>query len=272
MTATANSPKVPGAVLCDLDGVVWLAHRPIAGAVAAIAALRSAGHRVLFVTNNSADTIEAQQAALAAIGVPAVGDVLTSAMAAGRLVEPGERVVVCGGEGIRQAMRQRGAVVVESSESAGAAGIDAVVVGFHRDFDYAGLTRAAAAVRGGARLIGTNDDATYPTPSGPIPGGGSILAAVQTAAGVAAVVAGKPYRPMVELVEAEIGPDAAKQAVMVGDRPSTDGRFARALGCAYAHVHSGVTPRGAALDPEANLTADDLAAVAQALLAGWGLG
>ena len=30
--------------------------------------------------------------------------------------------------------------------------------------------RAAAAVRAGARLVGTNDDATYPTPEGPIPG------------------------------------------------------------------------------------------------------
>ncbi len=40
-------------VLCDLDGVVWLAHQPIAGSVDAIAALRAGGRRVLFVTNNS---------------------------------------------------------------------------------------------------------------------------------------------------------------------------------------------------------------------------
>ncbi|MGA1366279.1 MAG: TIGR01458 family HAD-type hydrolase, partial [Ilumatobacteraceae bacterium] len=46
-----NSSAAP--ILCDLDGVVWLSHEPIAGSVEAIAALRSAGHRVLFVTNNS---------------------------------------------------------------------------------------------------------------------------------------------------------------------------------------------------------------------------
>ena len=34
---------------------------------------------------------------------------------------------------------------------------------------------AATAAMRGARLIGTNDDATYPTPDGPIPGGGAIL-------------------------------------------------------------------------------------------------
>ena len=44
--------------------------------------------------------------------------------------------------------------------------VDAVVVGLHRDFDYERLRVAAAAVRRGARLLATNDDATYPTPDG----------------------------------------------------------------------------------------------------------
>ena len=48
-----------------------------------------------------------------------------------------------------------------------------------------------AAVRRGARLLATNDDSSYPTPDGPIPGGGAILAAVVTATGVEPVVAGQ---------------------------------------------------------------------------------
>lgn len=267
----ANDPvkdcESPCVVLCDLDGVVWLAHQPIVGSVAAIANLRAAGHRVLFVTNNSGDTIETQEAALAAIGVPAVGDVLTSALAAAHLVRAGERVVVCGGDGIRQAVARQGATVVSDDEADPLA--DAVMVGFHRSFDYAGLTRAARAVRRGARLIGTNDDATYPTPQGPIPGGGAILAAVQTASGVAAIVAGKPHQPMAQLVRAVVGELAATQAVMVGDRASTDGRFAQTLGCAYAHVNSGVTPAGSEVRPTPELLADDLAGVAAAVLGGW---
>lgn len=247
-------------VLCDLDGVVWLAHHPIPGSVDAIARLRAAGHRVLFVTNNSSARVEAQEAALAAIGIPAEGDVLTSAQAAAQLVQPGERVLVCGGDGVVQAVEARGAIVGHDGE------IDAVIVGWHRTFDYDGLTRAARAVQHGARLIGTNDDATYPTPDGPIPGGGAILAAVQAAAGVSPVIAGKPYEPMAELVRATVGAAAARRAVMVGDRPSTDGRFARTLGCRYAHVHSGVTPKGAPVDPDPDLAVDDLAGVADALV------
>ena len=129
------------------------------------------------------------EAALQKVGVPAVGDVLTSAMAAARLVEAGERAVVVGGPGILQALGGRGVEIVADGPA------DAVLVGFTRDFDYDALRRANAAVRGGARLIGTNDDATYPTPDGPIPGGGALLAAVVTASGQRPVVAGKPYRP-----------------------------------------------------------------------------
>ena len=247
-------------VLCDLDGVVWLAHQPIPGSVEAIARLRAAGHRVLFVTNNSSARVEDQEAALAAIGIPAVGDVLTSAQAAAQLVQPGERALACAGEGVVQALQARGAVVVDDGDA------DAVVVGWHRSFDYEGLTRAARAVSRGARLVGTNDDATYPTPDGPIPGGGSILAAVQTAAGVAPVIAGKPYEPMAALVRSIVGDDGARAAVMVGDRPSTDGLFARTIGCRYAHVDSGVTAADAMVDPTPDLRAANLAGVADVIL------
>lgn len=256
-TGAAERPDV---VLLDLDGVVWLSHQPIPGSVEGIAALRAAGVRVLFVTNNSFSTVEEQEAALGAIGVPATGDVLTSAMAAALLVEPGERVLVCGGPGVDQAVERRGATVV------GQGPCDAVIVGFHRSFTYERLRLAATAVHAGARLIGTNDDATYLTPDGPIPGGGAILASVEVGSGVRAVVAGKPFAPMARLVREVVGDAAARAAVMVGDRPSTDGRFARELGCRYAQVWSGVTARGAEVDPTPDLTADDLGRVAQLLL------
>ena len=48
----------------------------------------------------------------------------------------------------------------------------------------------------------------------------------------------------------EAGDEIAKalavgaDAVMVGDRPSTDGGFAATLGCRFALVRSGVTPTG----------------------------
>jgi 4-nitrophenyl phosphatase len=142
-----------------------------------------------------------------------------------------------------------------------------VVVGINRRFDYDTLRLASAAVRDGARLIGTNDDATYPTPDGPIPGGGAILAAVQVASGATPLVAGKPHEPMASLVRQMVGDGAAAAAVMVGDRPETDGLFARRLGCRYAQVWSGVTPADSEVDPVPDLTGANLAAVVEQLLA-----
>lgn len=248
-------------VLCDLDGVVWLAHRPIAGSAGAIARLRASGHRVLFVTNNSATELAGQVSVLEQIGIPAEGDVLNSAMAAALLLQPGDRVMVFGGPGIYEALAWRGVEVVSEGK------VVAVVVGFHLQFDYNTMRTAADAVRAGARLIGTNDDATYPTPDGPIPGGGAILAGIEVAAGVTAEIAGKPYAAMVGLVRAELGSGPLDGVVMVGDRPSTDGLFAQSLGCRYAQVWSGVTPPGTAVVPAPAMYGANLAAIVDQLLA-----
>ena len=162
----------------DLDGVVWLADQPIAGAAEAIAELRRRGEAVAFVTNNSAVARADVEAKLARFGIDPRDGVVTSAMAAATLLEPGETALVCGGPGILEELEARGVTAVRDGDA------DAVVVGFHRDFDYERMRIASAAVRNGARLIATNDDATYPTPDGPIPGGGSILASIVTASGV----------------------------------------------------------------------------------------
>lgn len=252
-------------VLCDLDGVVWLRRHAIPGAPNAIERLRASGRRVMFVTNNSMSTIADQEAALVAIGVPAAGDVVTSAQAAATLVDAGERVLVCGGAGVREAVAARGASEAVDGTVDGT--IDAVIVGLHQDFDYWRLHAASAAIRAGARFIATNDDATFPTPDGPIPGAGALVAGVATAAGVAPVIAGKPYPPMAALVRERCGPGfGPATAIMVGDRWSTDGRFAEHLGCPFALVHSGVTPAGAVAEGPVALERPDLASVAAAIL------
>ena len=244
--------------LLDLDGVVWLADDPIPGSAEAIARLRGeVGQRVVFLTNNSSATLDEYLAKLERCGVPTeVEDLITSAQAAALLVQPGETALVCAGPGVEEALRARGVRTVRE----GAA--DAVVVGWHRDFDFGRLTAAFDAVHGGARLIGTNDDATYPTPDGPLPGGGSILAAVAYASGAEPTVAGKPFGPMVELLRQRV----EDPELMVGDRPSTDGRFADAVGVPFGLVLSGVTsPEAPPLEPPPARVARDLAAmVAQA--------
>ncbi len=256
-------------VLCDLDGVVWLAHDPIVGSVEAVAALRRAGRRVLFVTNNSAATLAEHRHALEQIGVAAAGDVVSSAMAVTSLVTAGERVLAAAGAGVVEALERAGAEVVANTGRALRGPVDAVVVGLHRSFDYDRLAVAAEAARTCGRLIGTNSDTTYPTPDGLLPGGGSILAAIASASGVEPIIAGKPHQPMATLVASMIegsnGSTIGDRVLMVGDRPETDGLFAARLGCRFALVRSGVSSPGTPLATTTPIDLDvaDLAAVAR---------
>ncbi len=241
----------------DLDGVIWLGNEPIPGAAEAVGRLQSAGADVLFVTNMSRLTEAEQVAKLAGHGIDATGAVLTSAMAAGGAVESGDRVVVVGGPGIDEAVERRGGRVVPEGPA------ELVIVGIDPSFDYDELGRAMTAVRGGARLVGTNHDPTYPTAEGLKPGGGSIVAAIAAAAEVEPTFAGKPHATAAELVRQRLG----AKGLMVGDRPDSDGLFAVELGYEFGLVLSGVTSTNdLPVEPTPAIVADDLASLVSARL------
>jgi HAD superfamily hydrolase (TIGR01450 family) len=248
--------------------VVWRGEEPIAAAVAGIATLRAAGLRIGFVSNNSSNPIGDVVTKLRGFGVEAeAGDVLTSAVAAARLLEtalaPGAPVLACAGPGVVEALTEAGLRPVNRPPA------DAVVVGFHRGFDFTELDAASRAVREGARFVSTNLDATYPVPGGLMPGSGAITAAVATASGRAPEVAGKPEPPMVALVRERFG----TSGIVVGDRPSSDGALAAALGWPFALVLSGVTSTVPTLggepipEPSPPFVGEDLGELAPALLA-----
>jgi 4-nitrophenyl phosphatase len=265
------TPEAAPVVCCDLDGVVWRGDEPISGCDVAVAQLRAAGLRVVFITNNSSQTVPDVVAKLGRAAIPAeAADVLTSALAAGdlldRALDTGARVLACAGPGVIEALEESGFEVVREPPAA------AVVVGFHRDFDFDELDRSSRAVREGARFVATNSDATYPVPGGLVPGAGALVAAVATASGRAPEVAGKPHPPTVAMVRQRAG----SRGVVVGDRPTTDGALAEALGWPFALVLSGVTaevapPGGEAIpDPPPPFVASDLAALAPRLIEAFG--
>ncbi|MFZ4585486.1 MAG: HAD-IIA family hydrolase [Acidimicrobiia bacterium] len=251
----------PDAVVAlDLDGVIWRGRTPIPGSGEAVARLRGAGHRVAFVTNNSARPVGDVLSQLADCGIAATAhDVVGSAEAAVHLVAaqcaPGARVLAAAGPGVVEALAAAGFEVVREGTA------DAVVVGWHRDFDFDRLTVAMRAIRAGACFIATNTDATYPTETGLLPGGGAIVAAIATASGVEPMVAGKPHAPMAALVRDRFG----TRGVMVGDRIDTDGAFAAELDWLFALVLSGVTE--SVPQPRPAFVAHDLAEFTSQLLA-----
>ena len=250
------------AVVLDLDGVLWLGDEPLPGAADAVARFRSAGLAVGFMTNNSSLPVGGYVDKLGRLGVPAdPSEVLTSALAAADLLaadlSPGSKVLACSGPGVVEALEARGFEVVDAGPA------EAVVVGWHRTFDFERLHRASAAIRAGARFVATNTDATYPAPDGLLPGNGSLVAAVATASGRRPEVAGKPERPTVALVRARFG----DRGVVAGDRPSTDGALAAALGWPFALVVSSATLSGdEPTEHAADFVGPSLAALADGII------
>ena len=194
----------------DLDGVLWRGAVSIPGAAEAVARLRAHGARVVFLTNNAGPTIAEHLAKLEAMGVGAdAGDLITSAEAAATLLEPGRRRSRPPAPGC--ARRSRRAACGSSRRGPPTPSSSGGTVSSTSRAWPERPTRS----RAGARLIGTNEDATFPTPDGLLPGAGALLAAVAYASGATAEVAGKPHAPMRRLVAERVG----SVAVMVGDRP-----------------------------------------------------
>lgn len=245
-------------VVCDLDGVVYIGDREIDGAGRALTELRQAGVDVVFCTNNSSRTrqqiVEKIQRVTGFAADPAT--VFSSAMAAAGLLGDASTALVVGGPGVHEALAERSIEAVS-----GGAACDAVVVGLDVDLTYQKLVEATLAVRSGARLVATNHDATFPTPEGLYPGGGAIVAALETATDVTAEVAGKPHRAMRDTIAAAIG---SGEVWMVGDRPDTDMAMAAAAGWHGALVRTGVPDQGAREGVE--LEAEDLTEIARFLL------
>ena len=180
--------------MLDLDGVVYVSGRAVAGAPEAIAAARDAGLRVAFVTNNASRPPEAVAEKLVHLGVPAWNeDVVTSAQAAARILAarlpPESRVLMLGAEGLGRALVEEALVPVRSLDEGEVA---AVVSGYGPDVLWRDIMRAAVRIRDGLWWVATNTDLTIPTSYGLAPGHGVQVRMLEQFSGVTPEVAGKP--------------------------------------------------------------------------------
>lgn len=243
-TVELDSDHTQGAVVFDLDGVVYLGSTPIPGASAAIASLRDLGWQILFATNNSTKTPQSVAQVLedrAGLSVPP-STVLTSSMAAVLYLHGlgVESALVVGSRQLRDTVRQGEISIVENGPA------EAVVVGLARSLTHDTVAAAARAISNGALFVATNTDASLPTTRGPLPGAGATVSAIAKATQKQAVVCGKPEEPMAELVSRELTSD---NVWMVGDRQETDIAFAKRAGWRSVLTLSGVTTPDTVLSP-----------------------
>jgi glycerol 3-phosphatase-2 len=107
-------------LLLDLDGVVYRGKQAIPGAVDAINKAQGLGKKIGYITNNASRTPGQIADQLKSFGLRVEADeIVGSARAAAKVlaqrVEPGSRVLVVGGEGLRSEVQAVGFEVVESA-------------------------------------------------------------------------------------------------------------------------------------------------------------
>ncbi|TDV36624.1 HAD-IIA family hydrolase [Actinophytocola oryzae] len=239
------------ALLFDLDGTIYRGEEVVPGADRAVEAARAQQVKVRFVTNNASRGPDEVAEHLTRIGIRSTPEeVSTSSQAAAAVLaeklQPGATVLVVGSDALVHEVELKNLATTRLHDDS----VQAVVQGLSKDVGWRDLAEATVAIRGGALWVACNVDPTLPTERGPLPGNGSLVAALRTATGSEPVVAGKPATPLMD--EAQRSADAERPLV-VGDRMDTDIAGAVNAGLDSLLVFSGVSTPQELLDATEDL-------------------
>jgi arabinose operon protein AraL len=227
--------------LLDLDGTVYRGDDLLPGADKGIDALRNAGIRVLFVSNNPTRTRREYVEKLVDLDIDAtVEDIITSAwVTATHLAaeHPAKRALVVGESALCDELRRAGVSITHKSADA-----DIVIASMDRSFDYETLTAANDALDDETLFIATNPDRTCPVSDGEIPDAAGMIGAIEGVSGQQLdAVMGKPSATTVDAAMRRIEGGSPDTCLMVGDRPETDIKMGLDAGMQTALVLTGVT-------------------------------
>jgi HAD superfamily hydrolase (TIGR01458 family) len=225
--------KQPRGLLVDLDGTVYEDDGLIAGADAAIAALRAGGVPVRFVTNTTRVPRATIAGWLEDFGVPATADdIFTPPIAAvAWLREQGiRRVAVCLPEGSFAEFAEFEIVDLDP---------EAVVVGdLGPAWNFDTMNRVFRWLLDGVEFVALHRNRYWKTGGEWVLDVGAFVAAFEYATGREATLVGKPSRPMFEAAAGSMGL-ALSDVAMVGDDLQADIAGAQAVGIQGIMVRTG---------------------------------
>jgi 4-nitrophenyl phosphatase len=226
------------AVILDMDGVLWRQNKPLCDLTELFTLLRNNEIRFLMATNNGLRTVDQYIEKFKQFGVSVESwQVLTSAIATGHLIQErfpnGGPIYIMGAPALHRCMNDFDFFHSETNAQA-------VIAGLTKQINYDMIKNTSLMIQKGLPFYFTNPDPTFPSPEGNIPGAGTILAALETASGVKAQLAGKPL-PFLFNVGLERLKSKPSETLVVGDRLSTDIKGGQNAGCRTALVLTGVS-------------------------------
>jgi glycerol-1-phosphatase len=176
------------AVVCDIDGVLWINGQPGVGAREFVADLARRGYPCVLLTNDCSVSQTARRQALLDAGFPDSGWQLVSAsgLIADHLVAEGISTVCA--LGYAEALLPPSVAVTTDPNAA-----QAVVVGdCFRTFDVGAVGPALSALERGVPFLAAQRNATWSDGKHTHPDNGFFVAGLEYCAGRAATILGKP--------------------------------------------------------------------------------
>ena len=226
--------------LFDMDGTLYLGNRLFSFTKELLSAIKRAGKRYIFMTNNSSKSVVDYVKKLEMMGVKAeVDDFLTSSQATAVYLKenhPDKKLYVCGTESLKAELRKEGFIITEELSK-----VEAVVMGFDTELTFKKLEDVCKLLLSrDLPYIATNPDYVCPTEFGSVPDCGSVCDMIFNATAKRPLVIGKPQAAMPLLAMKKCGVSPQKTAV-IGDRIYTDIKSGLNAGAVSVLVMSGET-------------------------------
>ena len=223
------------ALLLDIDGVLVRGWHPLPGAIEALASFRASGVPFRLITNTTTKSRAELGSTLRSGGLDVLDDEVVTAVVATathlRSHHAGSKVFVLSDGDASADMPDIEFADIEHA--------DVIVIGGAGEaFRYETLNRAFRRLKDGAALVGMHRNMYWRTEDGWELDGGAFIAGLEEAAGVRAVVCGKPAREYFDAARSQLGA-AAGEVAMVGDDIVNDVTGAQEAGLVGILVRTG---------------------------------
>jgi HAD superfamily hydrolase (TIGR01458 family) len=222
-------------LLLDIDGVLAVSWEALPGAVDALQRLRDDGVPFRLITNTTTKTRAGLASTLRGAGFDVADEEIVTAVVATaehlRTAHAGARVFVLSDGDARADLAGVDLVDVDDA--------DVIVIGGAcEEFTYPTMNRIFRRLMDGAALVGMHRNLFWKTSEGWDLDGGAYIAGLEDAAGVSAVICGKPEGAYFDAGLAMLGV-TADRAAMVGDDVVNDVLGAQAAGLVGILVRTG---------------------------------